>query len=397
MRDPSLDRLTLDAAIDLLGRLVAFDTVSVRSNLALIRFVAGYLDSLGVTSHLSHDPTGEKANLFATVGPEVDGGVVLSGHTDVVPVEGQHWTGDPFVVEQREGLLHGRGTADMKGFIACVLAEVPALLAADLRRPVHLGFTFDEEIGTCGAPYLIEQMATLPYRPRIAIIGEPTSMGIIAGHKGGYELTTTITGLEGHASMPAKGVNAIEWAARFMAILDEKGREIAARADPESPFDPPHSTISVGSVHGGAARNIIAGSCTFEWEIRLHPGDDGDAILRSIEERAARELLPRMHAAAPESGIATSVEARFPGLAYKESADAVALIRELTGVDAWSVVSFGTDAGHFCDAGMSTVVYGPGSIEQAHRPDEFIAVEQLEACLGFLGQLRESLAAPRIG
>jgi len=388
-------RHNIERAVELLGELVGFPTVSARSNLALIRHVAGYLDALGVSSQLSYDPSGEKANLFATIGPEVDGGVVLCGHTDVVPADGRQWESDPFTLLAAEGALGGRGTADMKGFIACTLAEVPALLASDLRRPVHLAYTFDEEIGTCGVPHLIRQMADRPFRPCIAIVGEPTEMRIIAGHKGGLELTTTITGLESHAASPAKGVNAISYAVRLISKIEEEARALAASADPQSPFDPPHSTISIGTIRGGAARNIVAGSCAFEWEVRLHPGDDGAAILRAIETNARDVLLPEMRARSPSADIVTEIEASFPGLAFEERSEAVALIRELNGSDSCQAVSFGTDAGHFQRAGISTVIFGPGSIEQAHKPNEFIALEQMEACMVFLARLRDWLSRDR--
>ncbi len=388
----------LDRTVALLGDLVAFESVSARSNLDLIGHVAAYLGDLGVSVLLSHDDSGEKANLFATIGPEQDGGIVLSGHTDVVPVDGQDWSSPPFEMARRNGALYGRGTADMKGFIACALAQIPAFLDADLRLPLHLAFTFDEEIGSCGAPILLDQLEGQPFKPGIAIVGEPTEMRIIAGHKGGYEMTTTVKGLEGHASDPRRGVNAIDYATRYIANLHRVAGELEARADAQSRFDPPWSTISVGRIEGGAARNIIAGHCRFDWELRPMPGDDGEAIIAAIRDHAETELLPAMRRVDPDAEIVTEIAAALPGLEYRPNSPAVALIRALTGGNADDVVPFGSDAGHFQRAEIATVLFGPGSIEQAHKPDEFIAVDQLEACLGFLDRLRDWMAsaeAPR--
>jgi acetylornithine deacetylase len=379
----------LDRSVGLLGDLVAFESVSARTNLDLIGYVAAYLGDLGVSVLLSHDDSGEKANLFATVGPEVDGGIVLSGHTDVVPVDGQAWSSPPFEMVRRNGALYGRGTADMKGFIACALAQVPAFLEADLKLPLHLAFTFDEEIGSCGAPVLLDQLEGQPFKPGIAIVGEPTEMQIIAGHKGGYEMTTTIKGLEGHASDPRRGVNAIDYATRYIAHLHDVARELETRAAPESRFDPPWTTISVGRIEGGAARNIIAGHCRIDWELRPVPGDDGAAVIDGIRAFAEEELLSEMRRVDPDAQISTEIAAALPALDYRPESPAVALIRLLTGSNTQDVVPFGSDAGHFQRADISTVLFGPGSIEQAHKPDEFIAVDQLEVCLGFLDRLRD--------
>jgi acetylornithine deacetylase len=321
---------------------------------------------------------------------------VLSGHTDVVPVENQDWQTPPFSLIEREGRLYGRGAADMKGFIACALAEAPAFAEANLTRPIHLAFTFDEEIGSCGAPILIEQVAEQPYRPSIVIVGEPTEMQVIDGHKGGYELTTTISGLEGHASDPTKGVNAVHIAARFIDHLDQRARELASHPDPETAFAPPYTTISVGAINGGTARNVIAGQCSFDWELRPLPGDDARAIITAIDAFAESELLPEMRAVHAAAAIETVLEASYPGLKQERSSEAVALIRSLTGLNSSDVVPFGSDAGHFQTAGMSTALFGPGSIDQAHKPDEFIAISQLEACLGFLDRLRDWMADRRM-
>ena len=382
----------IESTMELLERLVGFETVSASSNLELVQFVEAYLAEHGIAASLSFDATGRKANVFATIGPHVDGGIVLCGHTDVVPVDDQRWNSEPFALMRRNGRLYGRGSADMKGFIACALAQVPAYLAAPLRLPMHLAFTFDEEVGSCGAPILVEQIRGLDYTPRIAIVGEPTEMRLISGHKGGYEMITTITGLEGHASDPRRGVNAISYATRFIARLDDIAEELAAQPVETSPFDPAYTTISVGTIHGGTARNVIPGTCSFDWEIRPVRSGDPPTILATMDAFVREELLPEMRARAPNADIATHLFAACPGLEHDPDSEAVALVRELTGLNATEVVPFGTDAGHLQQGGLSCVVFGPGSIEQAHKPDEFIAVDQLEACLRFLDRLREWLS-----
>lgn len=384
--------LPLDDAMTLLGRLVAHPSVSEASNLPIVAEIAARLRALGVEPVLTYDSTGTKANLFATIGPASDGGVVLCGHTDVVPVEGQDWTSDPFVLRRADGRAFGRGTCDMKGFLACVLAAAPRFAAVELARPLHIAFTFDEEIGGFGAPILVADMDRR-FRPSVCIVGEPTEMQLIVGHKSGFEMRTTITGLEAHASNPRKGVSAVHAAARFIQRLEETSRALAARARPDSGFDPPYATINVGTVHGGVARNIIAGTCVFEWELRPMPDDDGDAILAQIDSFAQEVLLPEMHAVSPDAGIVSECLARVPGLAVVPGSPAIRLVRRLTGANAQSVVAFQTDAGHFQRAGISTVVCGPGSIDQAHKPDEFIEIGQMEACLAFLERLRDWLCA----
>jgi acetylornithine deacetylase len=378
-------------AVQVLERLVAFESISARPNLDLVGYVRDYLAARGVTAHLSYDDARARANLHATIGPAVDGGVVLNGHTDVVPVEGQVWTSDPFTLTERAGRLHGRGAVDMKGFLACMLASVPAWQARALKRPIHVSMCYDEEIGGFGAPVLVEDMGRTAPRPSVAIVGEPTGLRIVSGHKGGFEMRTMITGFEAHASDPRKGANAIVFAARFIAMLDDLGRELAAAPRAGSPFDPAWSTISVGTIHGGAARNIIAGSCAFDWELRPVPGDDGAALIARIDDYARTVLLPEMRAASPSADIQTVTEACVPPLNHEDAREAVALLSELTGQNSADVVSFGTDAGHFCNAGISTVVFGPGSIEQAHKPDEYIERSQIDACMSFLDRLGDRL------
>ncbi len=382
----------LSATLEVLDRLVAFPSVSAAPNLDLVDYVRDYLARLDIQSNLSLDDSGTRANLHAVVGPKVDGGVALNGHTDVVPAEDDGWTDHPFTLVQRDGRLYGRGAVDMKGFLACCIGSAAALAAKPLKRPVHITMCYDEEIGGFGAPVLVADMARTGPRPALAIVGEPTEMSIICGHKGGLELRTEISGLAGHASDPRRGVNAIYFAARFIGRLEEMARELAASPVRGSPFDPPWSTISVGTIEGGVARNVIPGSCAFDWEIRPVPGDDGAAILAQAERYAYEELLPEMRAICPDADIRIETHALVPALDHEQAADAVEFVRGLTGLNDVSVVSFGTDAGHFCRAGISTVVFGPGSIEQAHKPDEFITVDQIAACLAFLDQLGDRLA-----
>ncbi len=381
----------LNTTIGLLGELVSFESLSQTPNLDIVDHIRTYLDDYGVASSLSYDEGGDKANLLATIGPDVEGGIVLSGHTDVVPADPDHWETPPFTLVNREGRLHGRGAVDMKGFIATLLAAVPDFAKAPLNRPVHIALSFDEETGSRGAQILIDHMKSLALKPSIAIVGEPTLMHIVAGHKGGYELTTTVNGLAGHASDPAQGVNAIFYAARMIAHIEEVGRRRAEEYW-ETPFQPPHSTMSVGSINGGMARNVIAGSCSFDWELRPLPQQDAEQILAEIEDWVRKTLLPEMHAVDPMTDISTVLEAAYPGLAHDQDGGAVALLKELTGANATEVVSFGSDAGHFQRAGISTVLFGPGSIEQAHKPDEFITIEQIAAYHRFLDDLRAWLS-----
>lgn len=382
----------------LLADLVGFDTTSSRSNLELIDYVVTYLRDLGVAAQLYPDANGDKANLFATIGPPVDGGVVLSGHTDVVPVQGQRWSSDPFTLKERGDRLYGRGACDMKGFIAAALALVPTFLRERLTVPLHLALSFDEETGCRGVPLMLAHIGRDLPRPRIAIIGEPTEMRIVAGHKAGCEYTTTVRGRAGHASAPHKAVNAVSYAAKLVSYLDRAAAERAAEAAAESPFDPPFTTVSVGVLQGGSAVNIVPDECSFRWEVRPLPGEDLHAVAHGVAEYARTELLPRMHAVAPEASITTTHDVDYPGFRFDPDSAAVRLLRQLTDASETRVVSFGTEAGLFEAAGISAAVCGPGSIEQAHKPDEFIRREQLAACVAFMDRLRgwAASATPRL-
>lgn len=375
----------------LLGDLIGFPTVTSDSNLHLIDYSEDLLRGAGATTSTTYGDEGRKANLLATIGPEVDGGVVLSGHTDVVPAEDEEaWTGAPFLATRRDQRVYGRGAVDMKGFIACCLAMAPVFASSDLRRPVHIALTFDEEIGCLGAPILIEDLLRTGPRPMAAIVGEPTNLRIIEAHKGCYEYTTTISGLEGHGSAPSKAVNAVEYAVKFISRLLEIGRELEAMAPLGTRYDPPHTTISVGSINGGTARNIVAGQCTFEWEMR--PVKRSDAEYAALAVGAYEQaLISQMRELHPDATIVTETVGAVDGLETVEDSPAVDLAKTLTGETEVDVVSFGTEAGLYQQAGIPAVVCGPGSIDVAHRPDEYVEISQLERCLEMLHRLTETL------
>lgn len=383
----------LDAAVEILRDLIAFPTVSAESNLELIRYAAASLRALGAEVVIQEDDTGAKANLFATLGPPGDGGIVLSGHTDVVPVADQDWTVEPFQLSEADGRLYGRGTCDMKGFLACVLAAAPLFARAPLSRPVHFAFTYDEEVGCFGGRALVETLRRAGLRPAMAIVGEPTEMRMIDGHKGGYEYTVAFTGRAGHGSQPGAGVNAVEYAVRYIARLMEIGEALKARAPVGSPFTPPATTLQVGRLVGGVARNVIPERCTLDWELRPVTRDDARFVTAEIGAFVDRTLRPAMRAVAPEADIVTTVVGEVDGLEPIPENDAVALVAALTGANGTDVVSFSTEAGLFQELGMHVVVCGPGSIEQAHTPDEFVTRDQLAQALTMLHRLAERLQA----
>lgn len=376
-----------DDAMFLLGDLVGFPTVTTESNLDLIEYVFDFLEPHATEIRLTRSHTEPKANLLAIIGPATDGGVVLSAHSDVVPADEIDWTGAPFVAMRREQRIYGRGTADMKGFLACALAAAPGLASIGLEHPVLIAVTFDEEIGCRGAPLLIDDLSSHGPTPKAAIVGEPTEMGIVVAHKGCYEYTTTITGIEGHGSQPDHGVNAVQYGARYIAKLMELADGLRGRAPHDSPYDPPHTTVSTGRIHGGSARNVVAGECTLEWEMRPVRRDDALWVLQSLQEfetSLAREM-------APECAIVTVAEGEVDGLESDPASPAVDLMTDLLGSEATGTVSFGTEAGLYQQAGIPAVVCGPGSIDVAHQPDEYVSLDQLEACLGMIERLGAKL------
>lgn len=375
---------------EMLERLVSFDTTSRNSNLELIAFVETYLSAHGVSCRLIANEDDTKANLFATIGPaDRAGGIVLSGHTDVVPVDGQDWTSDPFAVVEREGRLVGRGTSDMKGFIASALAHVPEFLARGPQIPVHLALSYDEEVGCLGVRPMIDAVIrTLP-KPQVVIVGEPSSMKVVNAHKGIQSYVTKVTGLEFHSSQTHQGVSAIQYAAELITFLMKLADEMRERGDATGRFRPPYTTISVGTIKGGSAVNIIPRSCTFGWECRPLPDLDPEEIITRFTAFAEREVLPRMRAIYPQAGIETSVRGRSPGLAPEEGSPAETLVMKLAQCNSAEAVSYNTEAGLFQLADIPTVVCGPGSIDQAHKPDEFIELSQLAECDRFMMRLAE--------
>lgn len=383
---------TLENTVEILERLVSFESISGRPTHGIVGYVQEYLSAHGIEATLSYDDARERANVFATIGPEIDGGVVLNGHTDVVPVEGQHWSTDPFVLTRNGDRLFGRGSVDMKGFLACVLASVPRFKAANLSKPIHIAFSYDEENGGYGMPVLLESMAAKPYRPEVVIIGEPTGMQIVTGHKGGFEVRTEITGHQVHSCDPTKGVSAISTAMKLIAKIEEIGAQRAANPIANSPYTPPYPTFNIGTIEGGAARNATAGWCNFDWEYRQMPGEDGTATIAEIEEYAARDLLPAMKAVSPNADIRIITEIAVPALDDRNAAQAAAFVSAITGINSRDVVSFGTDGGYFSDADYSTVIFGPGSIARAHKADEYIEMGELAEGLAFLDKVAARLS-----
>ena len=364
----------------LLARLIGFATVSRDSNLALIGFIRDYLADLGVECELFHNAEGTKANLFATLGPLDVGGVVLSGHTDVVPVDGQAWTVEPFALSEREGRLYGRGTADMKGFIASVLAAVPAFLAQPLRIPLHLAFSYDEEVGCLGVRSMLAALAQRPHKPRLCLIGEPTELKPVLGHKGKLAMRCQVHGAACHSAYAPYGVNAIEYAARLIGKLGEIGDGLAQPEHHDTRFDPPFSTVQTGVIKGGRALNIVPEECEFDFEVRALPGFDAQGVANQLQGYAEAELLPRMRAVNQGADIRLEALSAYPGLATPADSEAARLVALLSGSAAFGTVAFCTEGGLFDQAGIPTVVCGPVSMEQGHKPDEFVSVEQLQGC-----------------
>lgn len=377
----------------MLRRLVAFPTVSSDSNLELIDYVSSVLVAAGFRITTTSNHGGDKVNIFATIGPEGDGGIVLSGHTDVVPVEGQHWTTEPFAALADDERVWGRGTADMKGFIACVLAVVSTIKPARLLRPLHVALTYDEEEGCHGAKVMLEELARIGPQPEVAIIGEPTAMRVVEAHKGCYEFTTTITAGEQHASTAASGSGAIHAAAEFIRMLDLLASQLTNRAQADSPFSPPGATINVGTIRGGVARNITAASSEFEWELRSVAAGDVAFVTQQVDRFVADELLPAMRRRFSQAEVRTVTVGAVGPFQPQTTSAATVLAHRLTRSTKSEVVSFGTEAGLFQEAGISAVVCGPGRIDQAHRPDEYIEINQLESCLDMLGMLKADLLA----
>jgi acetylornithine deacetylase len=376
--------------LQILERLIAFDTTSRNSNLALIEWVEAFLGERGVASRRVANADGSKANLYATIGPEAAGGVVLSGHTDVVPVDGQPWTSDPWVVTQRGDKLFGRGVADMKSFLALALAHLDLARAAPLKKPILLAFSYDEEIGCLGAPSMIAEMAQLSPKPGAVIVGEPTSMKVISAHKGIRSFWVEVMGREAHSSLPHHGVSAVMEALKLMRLVAEMGEEAGAAT--HAHFDPPGPTMTIGRVEGGTALNILARRCVFGWDLRSPTAPEADAIEARFRAAAA-ELDAEIKARAPECGVTITRRSITPGLEMAPDSAAETLARALTGDNDVRAASYAAEAGLFQRAGLPAVLCGPGSIAQAHQPDEWIEIAQLEEGARFMRRLIAHLSA----
>jgi len=372
---------TLDKTVSILTDLIAYPSVSSESNLEIINYLANRIESCEGTVNLMTSENGKQANLFGTIGPEIDGGIVLSGHTDVVPAKELNWDSDPFKLTKKDNLLYGRGSCDMKGFIATTLAAAESLKNQKLNLPVHFSFTYDEEIGCFGARHLSKELKKYKYKPSMVIIGEPTEMEIVEAHKGDCEYTTCFYGIEGHASNPEKGVSAIQYGSLFTNKLFELGDQLKKRAPSDSPFDPPWTTIQAGKIEGGVAHNVIAGKCSIDWEMRPVNSEDKDFVKKNLSTYCDNNLLPEMQSKFLKAKIETNIVGEIPGLIPKKDNQARVIMQELLQSNSTGVISFGTEAGIFQEMEMDVVVCGPGSIDQAHKANEFISLPELEKSL----------------
>ena len=377
--------------LDMIRKLVAFDTTSRDSNLKLIAFAHEHLASYGVDSELVFDKDKRKANLFATLGPEDTPGILLSGHSDVVPVDGQDWHSDPFRATEKDGKIYARGSSDMKSFIAVALAMVPDFLGAGLKTPIHLGLTYDEEVGCLGVRPLIAALKKRKVRPRLCIIGEPTMMVPVTANKGKSSYACRVRGHEAHSSLTGAGVNAVEFAAELVTRLRAMARRKRETGPFDRAFDPPYTTVHTGVIQGGTALNIVPRDCRFEFEFRNLPDEDPKALLTEIQDYA-KSLLPEMQAVAPEAAIGFDEVNVTPALSAAPDSEVTQLARALSGANDTGKVSFTTEGGLYQESGIPTVICGPGSIEQAHKPDEFIALDQVASCEAFMRRLIEHAA-----
>lgn len=378
---------TTATAKDILAKLVSFDTTSVKSNLACADYVRDYLASHGVKARVLPADDGIHANLFATIGPEVDGGIGLSGHMDVVPVTGQLWDTDPFTLIERDGRLYGRGACDMKGYLACVMAMVPDFKKRKLQVPLHVVFSYDEEVGCTGVKPMIAEFGNGLPKPRMILVGEPTNMGVVDAHKGGYRFRTQVTGKDAHSSKPQLGVSAVTIAGQLISELARIEERL--KTEQTSPrFDPPYNSITVSMIEGGLAQNVIPPTCTFYWSMRVLPGFDALGVMRELN-RFAEKLLPAMRAIWPNCNIVTENVGILPPFSSEGDAEATSLALKLMGQNETFAVPYGTEATHFQAAGCSSVVCGPGNIAQAHQPNEFVEIVELDKCLSYLGRVAD--------
>ena len=374
------------SAKEILARLVSFDTVSRNSNLDLVAYVKSYLEGHGLECHLVPNETGDKTSLFATIGPAGVPGVGLSGHTDVVPVDGQDWDTNPFELVEKDGKLYGRGACDMKGYLACIMAAVPDFKRRQLKVPVHIVFSYDEEVGCTGVRPMIAEMGDRLQKPRLVFVGEPSNMTVVDAHKGPVRYIVDIKGRAAHSSMAHLGANAITAAGRMLGELDRMEQELKA-LPPNERFEPPYSTLQVTEIEGGTASNIVPAPCTFGWEIRALPGVDIYAMRDRLQRFADTHCLPDLRAVAPEAEITVRIKGHVPGFAAKADSEVVSLALNLAGQNETFAVSYATEASLFHEAGVPTVICGPGDIAQAHTPNEFLVASELDKCMGFMSRL----------
>ncbi|MEM6665246.1 MAG: acetylornithine deacetylase [Pseudomonadota bacterium] len=378
---------------DILKALVAFDTVSRNSNLPLIAWIEDYLASFGIESRRVYDETGQKANLWATIGPDGPDGVILSGHTDVVPVDGQDWATDPFDLTEVDGSLYGRGACDMKGFVACVLASVPAMVRANLRRPIHLAFSYDEEVGCIGVRTLLADLRDKGQQATACIVGEPTEMQVVIGHKSKKSMLCEVTGKTAHSSLAPQGVNAADYAAMLVVKIREMADRLATNGKRDSLYDVPFTTGHTGIFASGTALNIVPESARVEFEFRAIAEDDAAALVDEVIAYARDTLEPRMKAVAPETGFAFTEKSYITGLETEPDAPVVAYGKRLAKRNDHAKVAYGTEGGLFTAyLGVPTIVCGPGSIEQAHKANEFVPIGELDRCMAFLADLTADMS-----
>ena len=393
MNAPLTDTKQLSApSLAMIRQLVSFDTTSRESNMALIDWVGSYLRDHGIASRLTFDDTRKKANLFATIGPEIDGGIVLSGHTDVVPVDGQPWTSDPWQAVEVGDRLVGRGVCDMKSFIAIALALVPEMLGRKLDRPLHFALSYDEEVGCIGVRRLIADLANVGYKPGGCIVGEPTGMELVVAHKGKRSYSCRVRGFEAHSALTPKGVNAVEIACEIVAFLRGMAKRYRTEGRHDDDYDVPFTTVHVGTIKGGTALNIVPRDCEFKFEFRYLPFDDPDALYREITDYASR-FLPEMHAVARDAGITFDELSALPGFDTGADSEIAALGRCCNHGTAVNKVSFGAEASLFHDAGIPSILCGPGHIAQAHQPNEWVTLDQVAQCEAFVRRLIDQVSA----
>ena len=375
-------------SIEILKKLVSFDTTSFKSNLDLIKFIENYLNDLNIKSELIYDETKNKANLFTTIGPNLQGGIVLSGHTDVVPITKQNWTSDPFILTERDNKLFGRGSSDMKGFIAIVLSRVPAMIEKKLKKPIHLAFSYDEEIGCVGVHSLLDLIKKKSINPEFCIVGEPTSMEMVIGHKGKHAYDVKVDGLSCHSGQAPYGVNAINYASKLINYIEEINKEKSIKGPFDNEYEIPYSTLHTGLIKGGTILNIVPNLCQFEFEIRHLAEDDPLEIIQRIKQYTEELLIKEMHNISPKTNIEINEKINYPGLNISESISPVKQIKELLGNSGHKKVIFGTEGGLFKrELNLPTIICGPGSIDQAHKPDEFISIQQIEKGGTFIDKL----------